>query len=120
MTPRQVVDIERLPPGDRGPFLRILAARYSARRTAVLACGPDLSAGRKAALCRAERSLRKVRILAQRYGIPLDRDDVEIAPGGLTDVQRQALAAALADPVSCAFLANAALARVQHKQAVHA
>jgi hypothetical protein len=120
MTPRQVVDVERLPPGDRGPFLRILAARYSARRAAVLANGPDLSSGRKAALCRAERSLRKVRILAHRYGIPLDRDDMECAPSGLTDEQRRALAAALADPVSCAFLASVALARAQHIQATHA
>ncbi|WP_279605708.1 hypothetical protein [Methylobacterium sp. J-048] len=43
---------------------------------------------------------------------------MEVAPGGLTDVQRRALAQALADPVSCAFLANAALAQAQHGGAV--
>lgn len=118
MTPRQAVDIERMPPGDRGPFLRSLAVRYGARRDAALAYGPDLSAGRKAALSRAERSLRKVRALAHRYGVLLNRDDMEVAPGGLTDVQRRALAQALADPVSCAFLANAALAQAQHGGAV--
>lgn len=108
MTPEFAAAIDRVPPGDRAALLRRLDAHHTAARDAILAKGPVTGAGTKGALTRHKRSLGKVRALASRHGVRLDRATAEVALALLTDQQRETLTTALADPDACRFLAAAA------------
>lgn len=90
-------------------MLRSLDARHTAARNEILSEGPATSRGAKAALTRNTRSLAKVRALATRYGVQLDRTTAEVSQSLLTEAQRNALITALSDPAACRVLANAAI-----------
>ncbi|CAO4174971.1 hypothetical protein [Methylorubrum extorquens] len=109
MRPDLACAIERAPLGDKIAMLRSLDARYTAARNELLSEGPVTNCGVKAALTRNTRALAKVRALASRYGVQLDRTTAEVSQNLLTEAQRNALITALSDPAACRVLAATAI-----------
>lgn len=108
MTPEFAVAIDRVPPGDRAVLLRRLDAHHTAARDTILAKGPVTGAATKGMLTRHKRTLGKVRALASRHGVRLDRATAEVAQVHLDDEQRRLLITALGNPDACRILAAAA------------